>query len=112
MSLFLAASTKQTLNTCKCFELQDMLIVRPPVKNSLVLRISLLAFVMVCGVFMCSIGLKQISNFTKAGFIDIKVVDKPCEVPNVEKWERPYVHFPKPTTFNRYASNFFLSLSF
>lgn len=79
-----------------------MLIVRPPVKKSLVLRISVVAFVMVCGVFMCSIGLKQISNFTKAGFIDVKVAEQPCEVPNVKKWERSFVHFPKPTTFTRY----------
>ncbi|KAI3706087.1 hypothetical protein L1987_76342 [Smallanthus sonchifolius] len=84
-----------------CFFIKDMLIVGPPVKKSLVLRISLVAFVMVCGVFMCSIGLKQISNFTKAGFIDTKVVERHCEVPVVEKWERSYVHFPKPTTFNR-----------
>ncbi|PWA89732.1 P-loop containing nucleoside triphosphate hydrolases superfamily protein [Artemisia annua] len=83
------------------FFIKDMLIVRPPVKSSLVLRISVVAFVMVCGVFMCSIGLKQISSFTKAGFVDIRVVERPCEVPNVESWERPYVHFPKPTTFSR-----------
>lgn len=80
-----------------------MLIIGPPVKKSLVLRISLVAFVMICGVFMCSIGLKQISNFTKAGFYDTKVAERHCEVPIVEKWERSYVHFPKPTTFNRYA---------
>ncbi|GKB56012.1 P-loop containing nucleoside triphosphate hydrolase superfamily protein [Tanacetum coccineum] len=80
---------------------RDMLIVRPPVKSSLVLRISVVAFVMVCGVFMCLIGLKQISSFTKAGFVDIRVVERPCDAPNVESWERPYVHFPKPTTFSR-----------
>lgn len=85
----------------RCFFIKDMLIVRPPVKSSLVLRISVVAFVMICGVFMCSIGLKQISNFTKAGFIDIKMVDWPCELLKVEKWERSYVHFPKPTTFSR-----------
>ncbi|KAK9075064.1 hypothetical protein SSX86_003383 [Deinandra increscens subsp. villosa] len=84
-----------------CFFIKDMLIVGPPVKKSLVLRISLVAFVMLCGVFMCSIGLKQISNFTKASFIDSKVVERHCEVPIVEKWERSYLHFPKPTTFTR-----------
>ncbi|KAJ0750249.1 hypothetical protein HanLR1_Chr05g0179691 [Helianthus annuus] len=94
------------------FEFQDMLIIGPPVKKSLVLRISLVAFVMVCGVFMCSIGLKQISNFTKAGFIDAKVVEQHCEVPVVEKWERSYVHFPKPTTFSRYAFSFVVQISF
>ncbi|XP_024970956.1 uncharacterized protein LOC112509959 [Cynara cardunculus var. scolymus] len=84
-----------------CFFIKDMLIIRAPVKNYLVLRICLVAFVMVCGVFMCSIGLKQISNFTKAGYIDTKMVARPCEMPNIEKWERSYVHFPKPATFNR-----------
>ncbi|KAI7733228.1 hypothetical protein M8C21_006192 [Ambrosia artemisiifolia] len=84
-----------------CVFIKDMLIVGPPVKKSLVLRISLVAFVMVCGVFMCSIGLKQISTFTKAGFFDAKLVERQCEVPVVENWERSYVHFPKPTTFTR-----------
>nr|XP_043617134.1 uncharacterized protein LOC122588971 [Erigeron canadensis] len=85
----------------RCLFGKDMLIVKLPVKNSLVLRIGVVAFVMVCGVFMCSTGLKQITNFTKGGFIDIKVAERHCEVPAVEKWERSFVHLPKPTTFSR-----------
>lgn len=83
--VFLLGCKYKTNIIYKCSELHDVLIIRPPVKNSLSLRISLLAFVMACGVLMYSINLKKISNFTMVGFIDIKVVEKPCEVPNVEK---------------------------
>lgn len=71
-------------------------------KNStLVWRLIVLAFAMVCGVYICSICLKQISTGSKIGFLDINVIQKPCPEPNIEPWEIPYVHYPNPKTYSR-----------
>lgn len=84
-----------------CVFIKDILVIKPPKSSSLVLRMVVLAFAMICGVFICSVCLKQFSSATKAGFINIRVVDKPCEAPDIEPWEKSYVHYPKPTTFRR-----------
>ncbi|XP_059453374.1 uncharacterized protein LOC132183921 [Corylus avellana] len=61
-----------------------------------------LLFVMVCGVYICSFCLKQISTHTKAKSLNIELMDKPCHhAPSIEQWEVPYVHYPTPQTFNR-----------
>jgi len=56
---------------------------------------------MVCGVYICSICVKQISTRSKAGFLNIPVIQKACPEPNIEPWEIPYVHYPKPKTYSR-----------
>lgn len=60
-----------------------------------------LAFVMFFGVYICSICIKQLSIGTKAGILNVSVVERPCEAPDVEPWEKLYVHYPKPETFRR-----------
>ncbi|GAV69047.1 hypothetical protein CFOL_v3_12548 [Cephalotus follicularis] len=57
-----------------------------------------LVFVMVCGVYICANCLKQISTRT---YLNIKVVDQPCQDLGIEQWEVPYVHYPQPETFSR-----------
>ncbi|GAV86344.1 hypothetical protein CFOL_v3_29775, partial [Cephalotus follicularis] len=70
-------------------------------KSPLVLRMVVLVFVMVCGVYICSICLKQISTQTNIGFLNVEVIERPCPEPNIEPWEIPYMHRPKPKTYSR-----------
>ncbi|KAK3024515.1 hypothetical protein RJ639_043707 [Escallonia herrerae] len=83
-----------------CFFIKESLIVTPK-KSPLVLRMIFLIFAMVCGIYIFSICLKQVSTNTEDGFSSVQVVERPCEPPNVEAWEKPYVHYPKPKTFRR-----------
>lgn len=83
------------------YDLQDVFLVKVSKKSTIVWRMVLLVFVMVCGVYICSIRLKEINTQNKTGFLDIQVIRKPCPEPNIEPWEIPYVHYPKPKTYSR-----------
>ncbi|XP_027112454.1 uncharacterized protein LOC113762780 [Coffea eugenioides] len=83
-----------------CFFNKDSLILKPPKKSTLLLRMVVLIFSMVCGVYICSICLRQISSRSTARLLSVEVV-RPCEPPDVEPSEKPFVHFPKPKTFRR-----------
>ncbi|XP_062022228.1 uncharacterized protein LOC133738665 isoform X1 [Rosa rugosa] len=77
-------------------------ILKAPKKSPLVLRTIVVLFVMVCGVYICSICLKQIKTGTTLRFLSIpEVIQRPCQKPDIEPEEAPYVHFPKPTTYSR-----------
>ncbi|KAF9622481.1 hypothetical protein IFM89_031885 [Coptis chinensis] len=84
-----------------CFFNKDFVITKTPKKSPLVLRTVVLIFSMVCGVYICSICLKQISAFRKPKLIDIQAIHQPCYASGLEQWEIPYVHFPKPYTYSR-----------
>ncbi|KAK6916465.1 hypothetical protein RJ641_019326 [Dillenia turbinata] len=79
---------------------KDNLMTKSAKKSSSVYRMVVLMIVMVCGVYICSICLKQLNFQTKSRFLSI-VIDRPCEPPNIEEWEAPYVHFPGPQTYSR-----------
>lgn len=61
-----------------------------------------LTLAVVCGVYICSICLKQFSTRTKVEYVNVQVVERPCEASNIEPWEKPYLHYPKPKTFSRW----------
>ena len=82
------------------------MVVKGPKKSPLLLRLVVVAFAMVCGVYICSICIKQISPHTTAKFLNIRIFDQPCNSSNVEEWEKPYVHYPKPETFSRYFDSY------
>ncbi|CAH9081815.1 unnamed protein product [Cuscuta europaea] len=84
-----------------CFFSKDGLLIKPSKKSPLLLRMLVLIFVMVCGVYICSVCLKQTASRKNTHLLNIAVVEKPCDPPNVEPSEKPYVHFPKPKTFSR-----------
>ncbi|KAL7246833.1 hypothetical protein ACSBR2_001861 [Camellia fascicularis] len=84
-----------------CLLIKDTLIIKAPKKSPLVLRMFVLAFAMVCGIYICSICLKQISTRSNVGFLNVQVINRPCEPPNIEPSEKLYAHFPKPNTFSR-----------
>ncbi|KAK4749965.1 hypothetical protein SAY87_027414 [Trapa incisa] len=82
---------------------KDSFSIKSVKKSPLVLRMIVLVFSMVCGVYICSICLKQVGTQSAAGFLNVKLVDRPCPEPAVEPWEIPYLHYPKPKTFSRYS---------
>ncbi|KAL5541127.1 hypothetical protein UlMin_043413 [Ulmus minor] len=83
-----------------CFY-KDVFLIKGPKKSPLVLRMIVLMFVMVCGVYICSICLKQVSTRNKSGYLNVEIIQKPCPEPNIEQKELPYVHYPKPKTYSR-----------
>ncbi|TXG64365.1 hypothetical protein EZV62_011359 [Acer yangbiense] len=82
-------------------DLQDTFSLKSPKKSPLVLRMVVLMFAMVCGVYICSICLKQIGTRTTNEFLNVEEPQRPCPEPNIEPWEIPYVHYPKPKTYSR-----------
>ncbi|XP_065872721.1 uncharacterized protein [Euphorbia lathyris] len=84
-----------------CFFSKDTFSIKSPKKSPLLLRMVVLMFVMICGVYICSICLKQIGFRTNPGIWSLSVTEKPCTEPNIEPGEIPYVHFPKPKSYSR-----------
>ncbi|KAK3231447.1 hypothetical protein Dsin_003328 [Dipteronia sinensis] len=80
---------------------KDTLVIKAPKRSPLVLRTVVLLFSMVCGVYICLICLKQITTRTKIKLLNIKVVNQPCQAPDIEESEIPFVHYPDPVTFSR-----------
>ncbi|CAH9144820.1 unnamed protein product [Cuscuta epithymum] len=60
-------------------------------------------FAVVCGVYIISICMRQTTNLRSIGSLSIPLIDPKCSIPssNVQKWEIPLQHFPKPQTFSR-----------
>ncbi|KAE9613593.1 putative P-loop containing nucleoside triphosphate hydrolase [Lupinus albus] len=83
------------------FFAKDVFLVKGLKSSTLVWRLVVLTFAMVCGVYICSVCLKQLGISSKVGFLDINVIQKPCQEPNIEPWEIPYVHYPNPKTYSR-----------
>ncbi|CAN4107682.1 unnamed protein product [Withania somnifera] len=84
-----------------CFFTKDTFIRKPPKKSPLLLRLVVLFFAMICGIYICSICLKQIGSHSSGSLTTVHVVERPCETTNVDPSEKPYMHFPKPKTFSR-----------
>ncbi|KAK4378418.1 hypothetical protein RND71_000280 [Anisodus tanguticus] len=84
-----------------CLFTKDTFIIKPPKKSPLLLRMVVLLFAMICGIYICSICLKQIGSRSIGLLATVHVVERPCETTNVDPSEKPYMHFPKPKTFSR-----------
>ncbi|KAF8406340.1 hypothetical protein HHK36_008427 [Tetracentron sinense] len=84
-----------------CFFNKGTFIIKPPKKSPLVLRMIVLAFAMICGVYICLICLNQINTHTKTRLVNFPVIERPCHASGIKKWEIPYVHYPKPKTYSR-----------
>ncbi|XP_057968388.1 uncharacterized protein LOC131157935 [Malania oleifera] len=84
-----------------CFINKETLIIKPPRKSPLLLRTVVLLFAMVCGVYICSICLRQINTHTTK-MLNIQVFARPfCHGHGIEESEIPFVHYPEPITFQR-----------
>ncbi|KAK1423404.1 hypothetical protein QVD17_18707 [Tagetes erecta] len=80
---------------------KDALTIKPPKKASFVLRLMLSAFAMACGIYICSICLKQMNLQNKNKFLFFEDFERPCYDTLVDRSQVPYLHYPKPKTFNR-----------
>ncbi|KAJ0981529.1 hypothetical protein J5N97_009784 [Dioscorea zingiberensis] len=83
-----------------CVLNKDALIVKPPKKSPLVLRMVVLSVVMICGVYICSICLKQIGTQPSPRLMT-ELVEKPCYDPRIPESESLYVHYPEPISYSR-----------
>ncbi|KAK8607571.1 hypothetical protein V6N13_053302 [Hibiscus sabdariffa] len=84
-----------------CVLNKDTLIIKPSKKSPLFLRTIVLLFAMVCGVYICTICIKQISSVTK---MNIQVIGSPSPDTNIGTQQEPQIpilHYPKPQTFSR-----------
>uniref|UniRef100_A0A7C8ZX96 Sulfotransferase n=1 Tax=Opuntia streptacantha TaxID=393608 RepID=A0A7C8ZX96_OPUST len=72
-----------------------------PKSSPLLLRFVVLVCAMLCGIYICFIGLKQAGFGTYTFFMNVRVSEKPCPKPEIEDWEVPYVHYPRPATYSR-----------
>ena len=82
--------------------MQDSLIIKPSKKYPLVLWMAVLALVMISGVYICILclrqkGIPETSNVIKVRFKE----PQPCPHPGIPQSEVPYVHYPEPTTYRR-----------
>ncbi|XP_030538866.1 nodulation protein H-like [Rhodamnia argentea] len=80
---------------------KDTLIIKPPKKSPLVYRMIVLAFSMFCGVYICSICLKQINRHAKPNLVNIQITEEPGELHGTKQSDRTSIHYPKPETFSR-----------
>ncbi|XWS33632.1 hypothetical protein CRYUN_Cryun22dG0099500 [Craigia yunnanensis] len=83
---------------------KDTVIIKPPKKSPMFLRTIVLLFAMVCGVYICTICLKQIGTVTKIKFQNIQVIERPSPDSNIIKQleaQIPTLHYPKPKSFSR-----------
>lgn len=84
-----------------CLFTKDGLIIKAPKKSPALLRTIVLVFVMVCGVYICSVCLKQTNFSTKTKFLNIEVLESYCHEYDIDQSQTPYLHYPKPKTFRR-----------
>ncbi|KAJ1395567.1 Sulfotransferase domain [Sesbania bispinosa] len=79
---------------------KDIIIIKPQKKSPLLLRMSVLVFSMVCGVIICSVCLKQSSIHARTILLELQEIEKPSQsILNLT--DIPYLHYPKPLSFNR-----------
>uniref|UniRef100_A0A803KSE2 Sulfotransferase n=1 Tax=Chenopodium quinoa TaxID=63459 RepID=A0A803KSE2_CHEQI len=76
----------------------DTFVLRPPKMSSLIVRMIMLVIVTVCGVYICSVCLKQINTQTKSSIEVIERLRISCEANHLDY---PYLHYPQPETFSR-----------
>ncbi|KAI4318392.1 hypothetical protein MLD38_032101 [Melastoma candidum] len=86
-----------------CLFSKDSFGLKSSKKNPLLLRMILLVFATVCGVYILTICLKQIGSASplKSGAFNVRVIESSCPVASVDPWEIPYLHYPNPKTFSR-----------
>lgn len=85
------------------FSGKDTFIVKPHKKSSpLLYRTIVLLFAAMCGLYICSICIRQISNQSSTRFQNIQIIEEPCCNGNMEKFDNPSMHYPRPETFSRF----------
>ncbi|PHT56920.1 hypothetical protein CQW23_05406 [Capsicum baccatum] len=84
-----------------CFFAKDSIIIKPPKKSPALLRMVVVAFTLIFGIYICSICLKQTNMEKTSKYLNIEVIERPCYNYDMDRSQIPYVHYPKPKTFSR-----------
>ncbi|KAL1809916.1 hypothetical protein DCAR_0729559 [Daucus carota subsp. sativus] len=84
-----------------CFYNKDTLIIKPPKKSPIFLRMIVLLVAMICSVFICSFCLQQINNHNKSKFVNFEVIVRPCQDDVFNHPQLPFLTYPRPKTFCR-----------
>ncbi|CAA7019416.1 unnamed protein product [Microthlaspi erraticum] len=76
----------------------EAIVIKAPKKSPLFLRMMVLVFAMVCGLYICSVCLKQFGNvnFQSSQLVQTPFVNSHSSLHVVTR-----IHYPKPQTFNR-----------
>nr|ACU21138.1 unknown [Glycine max] len=83
-----------------CFLYKEILVMKPPKRSPMLLRMAVVIFSMVCGVFIFSVCLMQISTQARTTFMDFKVIDNHSQ--SILKLMNTHLlHYPKPASFSR-----------
>lgn len=85
---------------------QGTIIIKSPKKSPIFLRMIVLVFAMVCGVYICSVCLNQTNFGTTSKLLNVEINKRHCCDYEVDRSQTPYAHYPKPETFSRYTFNF------
>ncbi|KAL7094517.1 hypothetical protein ACP275_11G108300 [Erythranthe tilingii] len=85
-----------------CLFTKDTLIIKPPKRPPASLRMLVLIFAMVCGVYIFSVCLKQTNIHTNTKFLKVEVGNqRRCLDNSIDRSQIPYLHYPNPVSFNR-----------
>lgn len=84
-----------------CLFTKDSIIIKPPKKSPASLRMLVLMFAMACGVYICSVCLKQTNIHTSTKFLHVEVSQRDCHDNAIDRSQTPFLHYPKPTSFSR-----------
>lgn len=80
---------------------KDMLIAKPAKKNPLALSLVAVSALMICGVLLSSVCLKQKGFIINPSSLKIERVENSCPQLNISQSEVTYVHYPEPSTYKR-----------
>ncbi|XP_051140260.1 uncharacterized protein LOC127257825 [Andrographis paniculata] len=83
------------------FAKETAIVIKPPKKSPASLRVLVLVFAMVCGVYICSISLKQTNDRITAKYLNVQVNWSHCRDNTIDRSQIPYLHYPRPSTFSR-----------
>ncbi|KAK7351662.1 hypothetical protein VNO77_11261 [Canavalia gladiata] len=83
-------------------ETKDSLDIKSFKNFPLILRLVVLVFAVVCGIYICTICLEQKTVLSYSKLLASTVFNHLCHhPPGVEEWELPYLHYPEPKTYSR-----------
>lgn len=92
-----------------CGWFQDMLGTKAPKRSPIVLRMVMLAFAAVFGVYSCFICLRQIRTHVDLKdiplYTNVQLNVEHCQISGIQPKESLYLHFPEPKAYSRYHWN-------
>uniref|UniRef100_A0A0E0KEM7 Sulfotransferase n=1 Tax=Oryza punctata TaxID=4537 RepID=A0A0E0KEM7_ORYPU len=86
---------------CYQFGNKDALIVKSSKKSPLALRMVVFAMTMICGIFICTMCMKQLGSDSLSRIVKIEVAEQLCNKSAIPPSEVHFVHYPQPITYSR-----------